>query len=139
MIADEVKNDPSALHNTIYKKLVRKELQEGKQSRECEYCWKIENLDKNLVSDRIYKSQVYDDSALQEAFEMDWRKNVNPINLEIAFDSNCNFACSYCNAGFSTTWTHDIKKNGPYQDLNSEGWASVCNRRKMVYAVWTKE
>ena len=127
---DEVKNDPSALHNTIYKKLVRKELQEGKQSRECEYCWKIENLDKNLVSDRIYKSQVYDDSALQEAFEMDWRKNVNPINLEIAFDSNCNFACSYCNAGFSTTWTHDIKKNGPYQDLNSEGWGAFATEGK---------
>ena len=52
---DEVKNDPSALHNTIYKKLVRKELQEGKQSRECEYCWKIENLDKETELEVEYE------------------------------------------------------------------------------------
>jgi len=121
---EEVKRDPSALHNTTYKKLVRKEMQEGKQTRECEYCWKIENLDQNLVSDRVYKSKIYEDNKLQEAFDANWRQSFNPINLEIAFDNNCNFACSYCNAGFSTTWSHDVKKNGPYQDLLSDGWGA---------------
>ena len=40
--------------------------------------------------------------------------------LEIAFDANCNFACSYCNASFSTQWQNDIKKNGAYQNLVSD-------------------
>ena len=123
---EEVKKDPSALHNTTYKKLVRKEMQEGVQCKECEYCWKIENLEQDLISDRVYKSNIYDDEKLQEAFDSNWRKSFNPINLEIAFDANCNFACSYCNAGFSTTWAHDVKKNGPYKDLLSDGWGAFA-------------
>lgn len=121
---EEVKRDPSALHNTMYKKLVRKEMLEGKQSRECEYCWKIENLDQNLISDRVYKSEIHSDEDLNNAFSSNWRENVNPRTLEIAFDNNCNFGCTYCNAGYSTTWSHDIKKNGPYQDLLSDGWGA---------------
>ena len=50
-----------------------------------------------------------------------WEKDVDLRTLEIAFDPNCNFACSYCNASFSTTWQNDIKKNGPYQNLVSDG------------------
>jgi hypothetical protein len=136
--ADEIRKDPSALHNTIYKKLIRKEMQEGIQSRECEYCWKIENLDKNLVSDRVYKSNIYSNKDLERAFNSNWKENFNPINLEIAFDNNCNFACSYCNAGFSTTWSHDIKKNGPYQDLMSDGWGAFATEGKWAQPYGTK-
>ena len=35
---NDVKKDPSALHNTVYKKLVRKQMQEGVRPKECEYC-----------------------------------------------------------------------------------------------------
>jgi organic radical activating enzyme len=135
---EEIKLDPSALHNTTYKKLVRKEMQEGKQSRECEYCWKIENLNQDLVSDRVYKSKIYSDEKLQHAFDSNWRQNFNPINLEIAFDNNCNFACSYCNAGFSTTWAHDIKKNGPYQDLLSDGWGAFATEGNWAHPYGVK-
>ena len=41
--------------------------------------------------------------------------------MEISFDRTCNFACSYCNPAFSTTWVKDIKNNGPYQNLQSDG------------------
>jgi len=41
--------------------------------------------------------------------------------LEIAFDRTCQFACSYCNPAFSSTWVNDIKRNGPYQNLISDG------------------
>jgi organic radical activating enzyme len=41
--------------------------------------------------------------------------------LEIAFDRTCQFACSYCNPAFSTTWVKDIRNNGPYQNLVSDG------------------
>ena len=39
----------------------------------------------------------------------------------MAFARTCNFACSYCNASFSTTWAKDIKTAGPYQNLVSDG------------------
>jgi len=124
---DEVRANPKALHNTTYKKLVRKEMQEGIQTKECDYCWRVENLKQDLVSDRFYKSSIYTPEELQEAYDTPWDQDVNLKQLEIAFDNNCNFACSYCNAGFSTTWAHDINKNGAYQDLISDGWGAYAH------------
>ena len=127
---DEIKNNPSAIHNTYYKKLVRKEMLEGKQCLECEYCWKIENLKSDSVSDRYHKSVIFDKTDLKQAFTSDWKKDSPLKTLEISFDSNCNFACSYCNAGYSTTWAHDINKNGPYKDLKSDGWGAYSHNGK---------
>jgi|11_taG_2_1085331.scaffolds.fasta_scaffold00210_9 hypothetical protein len=124
---NDVKKDPSALHNTVYKKLVRKQMQEGVRPKECEYCWKIEDMGNDYVSDRYYKSTPYSEEELEAAFTSDWRDSFTPKTLEIAFDSNCNFACSYCNAGYSTTWGHDIKKNGPYDNMTSDGWGAFAH------------
>ena len=38
----ELKRNPSALHNTRYKKLKRKEMLEGKRPAERHFCWDIE-------------------------------------------------------------------------------------------------
>ena len=124
--AKELEDNPSALHNTTYKKLVRKQMQEGVRPKECDYCWRVEDLNPDLVSDRYYKSKLYSEEELQKAYESDWQTDHKLKTLEIAFDSNCNFACSYCNAGYSTTWAHDLKKNGPYQNLISDGWAAFA-------------
>jgi len=98
---------------------------EGERPKECEYCWKIEDMGKDKISDRVYKSIIYTDQELKDAkTELGWQEDVDLKTLEIAFDPNCNFACSYCNASFSTTWQNDIKKNGPYQNLVSDGAAA---------------
>jgi hypothetical protein len=39
---EELKNNPSALHNTQEKKQERSEMIAGKKPRGCSYCWKIE-------------------------------------------------------------------------------------------------
>ena len=122
---DELKFSYKALHNTKYKKAVRKQMMEGIRPKECEYCWKIEDLGKDKVSDRVYKSVIYTDEELKDAKEvMGYTEDVDLKTLEIAFDANCNFGCSYCNASFSTTWQKDIKVNGPYQNLVSDGAAA---------------
>jgi organic radical activating enzyme len=119
---DELKFSYKALHNTTYKKAVRKQMMEGVRPKECEYCWKIEDLGKDKVSDRVYKSVIYTDEELKDAKEtMGYTEDVDLKTLEIAFDANCNFGCSYCNASFSTTWQKDIKMNGAYQNLVSDG------------------
>ena len=122
---DELKFSYKALHNTQYKKAVRKQMMEGVRPKECEYCWKIEDLGKDKVSDRVYKSVIYTDEELKEAKEtMGYTEDVDLKTLEIAFDANCNFGCSYCNASFSTTWQKDIKTKGAYQNLVSDGAAA---------------
>ena len=119
---EEVMNNPKAIHNTKYKKMVRKQMLDGERPKECDYCWKVEDLGKEYVSDRTYKSVIYDNKALEEAAtKYDYTKDVPLKTLEIAFDANCNLACSYCNASFSTQWQNDIKKNGAYQNLVSDG------------------
>jgi organic radical activating enzyme len=122
---EEVAMSYKAIHNTQYKKLIRKQMLEGEFPKECEYCWKIESLGPDKVSDRVFKSVIYTDKELLEAKNtFGWNGDVDLKTLEIAFDPNCNFACSYCNASFSTTWQNDIKKDGPYQNLVSDGAAA---------------
>ena len=118
---EEIAIDVSAIHNTKHKKLMRKMMLEGERPAECEYCWKIEDIGNDNVSDRVFKTIIYEDSDIQKISQLPWDSNVNLKTLEISFDRVCNLACSYCNASFSTTWAKDIKNNGPYQNLISDG------------------
>jgi len=52
---DEIERNPSALHNTRFKKQKRREMLSGKRPEECNYCWNVEDTG-NSFSDRIYKS-----------------------------------------------------------------------------------
>lgn len=122
---EELQLSYKALHNTEYKKLVRQQMVLGEKPKECDYCWRVEALGPDKISDRVYKSIIYKDADLQSAvFDLGAFADVDLKTLEIAFDSNCNFACSYCNASFSTSWQGDIKSNGPYQNLVSDGAAA---------------
>jgi hypothetical protein len=113
--------NPRALHNTPQKKQDRLDMQQGRRPAGCEYCWKIEDMNTDAVSDRVYKSRIYSQENLQTIFDTPADQDVDLQTLEIAFDRTCQFACSYCNPAFSTTWVRDIKKNGPYQGLTSDG------------------
>lgn len=116
---DAVKENPAALHNTPEKKEQRQQMKNGVRPAGCEYCWKLEDAGGN--SDRVYKSKIYSEEALRFAKDLPWCQDVNLKTLEISFDRTCNFACSYCNPAFSTTWAKDINTNGPYTDLFTDG------------------
>jgi pyruvate-formate lyase-activating enzyme len=119
--------NPKALHNTPEKKEQRAMMQRGERPAGCEYCWKIEDIadqedaSDEIISDRVYKTVIYEDKDLDEAFNTRPEQDVNLQTLEIAFDRTCQFACSYCNPAFSTTWVRDIHRNGPYTKLVSDG------------------
>jgi hypothetical protein len=53
--ASEIARNPSALHNTSYKKRRRKEMLEGARPEECDYCWNVED-NSDRFSDRTFKS-----------------------------------------------------------------------------------
>ena len=118
---DEVLANPKALHNTAQKKMERAMMQQGQRPSGCEYCWRIEDSSSDAISDRPYKSMIYSEYELDWAAKASSTEDINLRTLEIAFDRTCNFACSYCNPAFSTTWAKDIKTNGPYTNLNSDG------------------
>jgi organic radical activating enzyme len=118
---EAVKLNPKLLHNTDQKKKDRAQMQRGERPAGCEYCWKIEDMGRNAVSDRVYKSKIYPIQALDEAYNTPVEQDVDLRTLEIAFDRTCQFACSYCNPAFSSTWVKDIRNNGPYTGLVSDG------------------
>ena len=126
--AGELEANPSAIHNTPHKKLMRKMMQEGTRPQECEYCWKIEDLGRGSISDRVYKTAVFEESDILKTANADWQENTMLKTLEISFDRTCNFACSYCNPSFSTTWVKDINKFGPYRNINGDARSHFINK-----------
>lgn len=120
-IGPEFKENPKAIHNTAQKKQDRKMMLAGERPSGCEYCWKIEDMNSGAVSDRVYKSKIYTLEAIHEARSTPVDQDINLRTLEIAFDRTCQYACSYCNPAFSSSWVKDIRRNGPYQQLVSDG------------------
>jgi hypothetical protein len=136
----EVFKDPSALHNTSFKKARRKEMQEGVRCTECSYCWRVEDIDKpkDVFSDRVYKSIIYTDEEINKIKDMDPDANINPKTLEISFDNLCNLSCTYCNQEFSSTWQNDIKSNGIYKNMLTDGGKTYQNDGDHAYSFGLK-
>lgn len=115
----ELKDNPSALHNTSFKKERRKEMLEGKRPSECQYCWSVED-NSTQFSDRVYKSSdTWSIPLVDEIKNMDWKENINPKYLEVSFSNICNFKCSYCGPSYSTQWVRESKKYGGYPTSNN--------------------
>ena len=111
----EIKRDPSALHNTLYKKRQRKEMLEGNKPKECGYCWNIEDNSSNF-SDRVFKSsEQWSMPHFNEIKELNWRENFNPRYVEVSFSNTCNFKCAYCGPQYSSKWVEEIEKHGGYK------------------------
>lgn len=112
---DELANNPSALHNTNYKKLQRKKMLEGTRPSECDYCWRIEDSGPDAISDRTYKSiEPWAMPYIDKIKAMPWDQDVVPTYLEVSFSNVCNFKCSYCSPQVSSKWMEEIERHGPY-------------------------
>jgi len=128
---EELAIDPSALHNTNYKKLQRKDMLEGKRPTECDYCWRIEDSSPDALSDRTYKSyEEWAEPHITKIQNMPWNQNVVPSYLEVSFSNVCNFKCSYCSPQVSSKWMEEIDRFGPYPTSNRFGnieWLNQTN------------
>ena len=112
---EELKDNPSALHNTKFKKEQRKLMLEGKRPAECDYCWRVEDSKSNELSDRTYKSfEPWAQPHIKDIVSKPWDDNVNPSYLEVSFSSVCNLKCSYCSPQFSSSWQGEADKFGAY-------------------------
>ena len=119
---EAVEENFKALHNTPEKKLDRLLMQNGDRPDGCNYCWTIEDLPgKEYTSDRPAISSMYTPEDLRAAKNLPVNEDVDLKHIEISFDRTCQFACSYCGPVFSTTWVKDVKKNGGYTGLDTDG------------------
>jgi organic radical activating enzyme len=81
---------------------------DGHRPDECHMCWHIEDMDPNVVSDRIIKSLTW--AADIESLQVD--PHYVPKFIEVVFDNYCNLTCSYCDSGQSSSWAEKIHR-GP--------------------------
>jgi organic radical activating enzyme len=111
----DIKNNPSGLHNTAQKKEQRKIMLKGGRPEECYYCWNIEDLPGEHISDRmIHSTSDYALPELERVSKLDWDANVNPKHIEVSFGNACNFKCGYCCPQASSSWMSEIKQYGDY-------------------------
>jgi len=112
---EELEQDHSALHNTNFKKEIRKEMLEGQKPSECSYCWAIEESSPGNLSDRVVKSaQPWAHDLLPKIQSSSWNQNVDPTYVEVSFGNDCNLRCAYCTPQISSSLMHELKKYGPY-------------------------
>ena len=110
---DDIKQNPSALHNTDYKKQQRIMMLRGERPKECSYCWAIE--DAGNLSDRQYRSAepwaIKDYDSIKQ---MRGHEDVIPSYVEVNFSNLCNLRCSYCSPQFSSSWGAEVADLGAF-------------------------
>lgn len=117
---EEIRDNPAALHNSKFKKEQRLKMLNGQRPSECDYCWKIEDLNKDYFSDRHYKTSDYWAwDRLHEVRKTDPASDINPSYLEVSFSNVCNFKCTYCSPEVSSKWMEEIERFGPYPTSTS--------------------
>jgi hypothetical protein len=110
----EIIDNPSALHNTSQKKEERKLMLDGGKPTGCQYCWNIESMGPDYISDRhIRNASIFTEERYEQTTKGVWNQNINPEYIEINFGNECNFKCGYCHPKYSTTFYKEIEKYGP--------------------------
>ena len=135
---EEVIIDASALHNTNQKKLERLEMLNGGKPSGCQYCWNIENMGDDYVSDRKERNvTIYTPERYMQIKKGEWDQNINPEYIEISFGNECNFKCGYCHPKHSSSYHKEIKDFGPYEMVknhrNDINWFKVYEEETNPY------
>ena len=129
---DDIKKNPSALHNTAEKKEERRLMLEGKRPDGCSYCWRTE--DAGSRSDRIYRSGEYwAQNARKDIVETLDTGDIDPRYFEVNFNQACNFKCSYCSPHLSTAWEEEIKQHGPFKVKDKDG--NIVDHNNTAYLI----
>jgi hypothetical protein len=141
---DEIIIDPSALHNTEEKKHERLAMLNGEKPSGCNYCWNIEAMGEEYISDRKERNaSIYTPERYQQIKDGDWDQNINPEYIEISFGNECNFKCGYCHPKHSSSYHKEIKDHGPYTMVknhrNDINWFKVYEEETNPYVeAWWK-
>lgn len=144
---DELAVNYKALHNTKFKKEQMQLMIDGKRPKECDYCWRVEDMGEDYFSDRVYKSKVSWSKPYLFDVLSTGTDDINPTYMEISFSNVCNFKCAYCSPDLSSKWYDEIKQHGPYpttteynnfDSLAASGRMPISHREENPYvdAFW---
>ena len=133
----------SALHNTKQKILERKEMIDGNKPAGCNYCWNIEAMGEDYISDRKERNaSIYTEERFAK-IKHNPLIHFNPQYIEISFGNECNFKCGYCHPKHSSAYYKEIKDHGPYAMVknhrNDIDWFEIYEEENNPYVeAWWK-
>jgi hypothetical protein len=134
---EEIVIDPSALHNTKEKISQRAEMMAGEKPAGCNYCWNIEALGEDFISDRHERNASIFTEHRLGAIKADPLAPVNPQYIEVSFGNECNFKCGYCHPKHSSAYYKEIKDFGPYSMVknhrNDIDWFEIFEEETNPY------
>lgn len=131
-----------ALHNTKQKISERAEMLAGNKPSGCNYCWNIEALGDDYISDRKERNASIYTEERMAAIKHNPLKHINPQYIEISFGNECNFKCGYCHPKHSSSYYKEIKDHGPYDMVrnhrNDIDWFTIYEEENNPYveAFW---
>ncbi len=141
---EEVQQNPAALHNTSTKFQERREMLEGKRPEGCQYCWNIEDINRDLISDRqIRTGSLYKEERIQDIQKHSDQFFVSPDYVEVSFSNLCNFKCGYCHPKASSRFYKEIEQFGPYEKSKNHrcdiDWFEIYNEENNPFLeAWWK-
>ncbi len=135
---DSLGLNPSALHNTPEKLSERQQMLRGERPKGCQYCWNIEDINPNLISDRqIRTGSLFKESRLEEIEKFPLGEKVSPDYIELSFSNTCNFKCGYCHPKASSRYLNEIKEFGPYKGVKNHScdidWLKIFEEEDNPY------
>jgi hypothetical protein len=140
---NEIALDPSALHNTQQKISERAEMIAGGKPSGCNYCWNIEAMGEDYISDRKERNASIHTNDRFNEIKTNPLAPVNPQYIEISFGNECNFKCGYCHPKHSSAYYKEIKDYGPYDMVknhrNDIDWFQIYEEETNPYVeAWWK-
>lgn len=104
------KKDVIQIFNSAEVIVDRQETLEGKVPSSCSNCV---NYEQQGVSIQNYLLDSRDDAKVYTS----GNKTTLPPRVDFVLHNFCNLTCVYCGPIFSSSWTKEIQKNGPYQSM----------------------
>ena len=118
-----LEQNPGKLFHTPTMTKDRTEMLAGKKCKSCDWgCYQYEAQGLTSARSRQPQSEYIDDV-------------LNPLKkLQISLSTDCNLSCAYCSPEWSTSWYHDIKKNGKYGidgfRNETDNWSTLWSKIK---------
>ena len=111
----DIKENPSGIHNTSFKLKERDEMLTGIRPEGCQYCWNVEDLGSEYISDRhLRNNAISTEKRWSEIQSKGSAPRINPEYVEVSFSNECNFMCGYCRPQSSSRFYNEIQKFGSY-------------------------
>ncbi len=110
---EEVKKNYRAIHNDPMKLEQRACMLRGERPEPCDYCWRVEDNNKDAVSDRYLKSSNLFEHRFDKIVQSGLGENHIPEYVEVSFSNVCNLKCTYCGPHFSSKWVTEQEENDP--------------------------